>query len=195
MGDVKKVLIVGVGALGSHVIQFIRSEPNIEIHIMDFDRIEQRNCYSQFHSINSRGKKKSSSLQKLMNFLFGTKIISNINKLEYINKVNCLGGYDVIVDCLDNGESRRLMSDFSKEFDVPCLHGALSQGGTFGQIVWDEKFSIDDAPEEGTATCQEGEFLPFIALVSSYLAISLQVFLRKNKKSSFIVSPKNLIII
>ena len=42
-------------------------------------------------------------------------------------------GCDVIVDCLDNMESRMVMSDLSEEMGVPLVHAGIT--GTHGQIA------------------------------------------------------------
>ena len=66
----KIVTIVGVGALGSHLVQFLRSE-DVTINVIDFDRVEQKNTQSQFHSKPSVGKMKASALKQSMQFLYG----------------------------------------------------------------------------------------------------------------------------
>lgn len=69
----KTIVVVGVGALGSHVVQALR---NVEatLRVIDFDRVEQRNVASQFHGKPNVGKLKVQSLQQSMKFLFGRDI-------------------------------------------------------------------------------------------------------------------------
>ena len=45
---VKAVIVVGVGALGSHVVQLLRNA-DATIRVIDFDKVEQKNVASQFH--------------------------------------------------------------------------------------------------------------------------------------------------
>ena len=45
----KTVVIVGVGALGSHVALLGRNW-GVQLKLVDFDRIEQKNTQAQFHS-------------------------------------------------------------------------------------------------------------------------------------------------
>lgn len=56
------IVIVGVGALGSHLVQFIRNE-QVDIRIIDFDRVEQKNVMSQFHGKPGVGKSKVAALE------------------------------------------------------------------------------------------------------------------------------------
>lgn len=184
----KKITIVGVGALGSHAVLLLRNN-EASILAVDFDRIERKNVLSQFHAQNAVGKNKVVALQQLMQFVFGVKIGAVPHRLTSQNAMEILGGSDLILDCLDNGESRRVIQTFARERKVPCLHGALAGGGQFGRVIWDEDFMIDDEAGEGVATCEDGEFLPFIAIVSSYLAHAAQHFLKTGGKIGFQITP------
>lgn len=186
----KTVVIVGVGALGSHLAQFLRS-CNIKIRIIDFDHIEKKNILSQFHANNSVGKPKVLGLQQLMQFLFGFKLETISNKLVENNVDHLLKGANVIVDCLDNAAGRRLIQDYVRKNNIPCVHGALAPAAqSFGRVIWDDDFSIDSEDGAGLATCENGDQLPFIALVSAYLACSVQEFLVSGKKLGIMAYPK-----
>lgn len=184
----KKVVIVGVGALGSHVAMFLRNVAQIKI--IDFDSVEQKNVLSQFHSKTSIGKAKAASLQQTMNFLFGTKLTIIGNKLVENNAAQLLGGMDLIIDCLDNAEARKIVQNYARKEKIPCLHGGLAADGQFGISMWDENYKIQDGPV-GVPTCENGDQLPFIAVVSSYITVSAKEFLVQNKKYGFMISPQN----
>lgn len=184
----KTITVVGVGALGSHLVPLLRNEA--KLRVVDFDRVEQKNTMSQFHGRNTVGKGKVQALSQLMTFLWGIRIEGNPHKLVEGNVDQLLGGSDLIVDCLDNGEARRLVGDFAKRTKTPCLHGALAADGGFGRVIWDEHFRIDDEPGEGTATCEDGAHLPFIVIVSAYMARAIQVFLHDGRKVGFQVFPE-----
>jgi len=187
----KYVTVVGVGALGSHLVQFLRSE-DIEIRVIDFDRVEQKNVQSQFHSKPSVGKLKVDALKQSMQFLYGRKIHTISHKLVYNNDNELLKG-DLIIDCLDNGEARKIVQNYARLYEVPCLHGALAPDGGFGRVIWDEQFVIDSEAGQGGATCENGEFLPFIAITSAYLARAAQIFLTNGKKTGFSISPNGVV--
>jgi len=183
----KIVTVVGVGALGSHVVQFLRSM-DLSIRIVDFDRVEQKNVYSQFHGKPGVGKKKVAALAQSMQLLFGLKIKTISHKLTEDNQDALLGG-DLIIDCLDNEASRSLVQVWVRKHSVPCLHGALAPDGSFGRVVWDDSFRIDSEVGIGSATCENGEFLPFIALTSAYIARATQVFFLEDRQVGYEVSP------
>ena len=182
-----KVVIVGVGALGSHVAQFLRGE-DVKLFVVDHDRVEQKNTLSQFHARNSVGKNKVQAIQQAMKFLWGTTIEGTPHKLTADNTEQVLSGAGLIIDCLDNAEARNLVQTYARQNDVPCVHGALSADGQLGRVTWDELFTIDGAAA-GTATCEDGEHLPFIGMTSTFLARAAQEFLKTGKKLSWQVLP------
>lgn len=185
----KRVAVVGAGALGSHLVLLVRNL-GATIRVIDFDRVEQKNVLSQFHGRPSVGKPKALALAQAMSFMYGTRIETNTNRLTTDNVESLIGGHDLVVDCLDNGASRKVVQDFVRARGVPCLHGALAADGGFGRSVWDEQFVIDFEPGAGAPTCEDGEHLPFVALTASYMARSVQEFARSGRKVGFQVSPQ-----
>ncbi len=186
------VTVVGVGALGSHLVQFLRNE-DIALNVIDFDRVEQRNVASQFHTKNNVGKKKTDSLKMAMQFFYGRKITAVSNKLTRDNQKQLLGSAGLIIDCLDNGDGRRVIQDYVRAEGTPCVHGALAANGEYGQVIWDENFVIDNEPGEGVATCEDGEHLPFIGMTAIMLVRAAQAFLRSGSKLGFSICPTGVI--
>jgi tRNA A37 threonylcarbamoyladenosine dehydratase len=92
------VCIIGAGALGSHLVQFLRNE-KAAIKIIDFDVVEQKNVLSQFHGKPGVGKKKVAALQQTMDFLFkrplsviNNKLVAeNIDVLSIVSIMELLG--------------------------------------------------------------------------------------------------------
>jgi molybdopterin/thiamine biosynthesis adenylyltransferase len=184
----KRITVVGAGALGSNFVQFARNF-EAQVRVIDFDKVEQKNTQSQFHPKNTVRKNKVLALQQTMQFLWGIKIDTIPHKLVEDNQNQLLSNTDLVVDCLDNGEARRLVQKYVRANKVPCVHGALAADGNFGQVVWDENFKIDDEPGVGAATCEAGEHLPFISIVSGFLARSAQEFLFSGKSINFLIYP------
>jgi molybdopterin/thiamine biosynthesis adenylyltransferase len=181
-----RVTVIGVGALGSHVVLFLRNEATT-IKCIDFDRVESKNVLSQFHSKSHIGKSKVESLKQTMQFLYGVKVEVVPHRLTSDN-TNVLSGADLLIDCLDNAPSRALVQQYALEWKVPCLHGALATDAGFGRAVWTESFAID-AGAEGGATCEDGEHLPYIAVTAACLARAAQVYLKTGQKVGFQVLP------
>ena len=189
-----RVTVVGAGALGSHVVLFLRNL-DVELRVIDFDRVEQKNVLSQFHSKKSVGKSKVQSVQQSMQFLFGRKISGVPHRLRSDNADELLVGSLLIIDCLDNIESRRILSNAARRHGISCLHGALAPDGQFGRVIWDEHFVPDAEGAAGAATCEDGEHLPFIAVVAGFMARAVDAFVRRETKLGFQVHPGGATVI
>lgn len=182
----KLITIVGVGALGSHVAMLLRNEGKLAL--IDFDRVESKNTLAQFHSKGSVGKLKVSALRESMQFLWGIKVDALPQRLTADNIKQLIHGDSaLVIDCVDNGATRRLIQQHVRDHGLPCLHGALAADGAFGRVIWDEHFTVDDEAGAGVATCEGGEHLPFIAITSAYLARMAQVFLKTGRKTGISV--------
>lgn len=188
----KKVTIIGAGALGSHLVLLLRNLA-AELRVVDFDRVEQKNVLSQFHAKTHVGKLKVQALQQTMQFLFNRKVEVVGNKLTAENTSQLLGGSNLIIDCVDNTDARKIIQDFARLTDTPCVHGGLAAGGVYGIVIWDEHFKVATAENDGSAaTCEDGEFLPHIAAVSAFLAEAVKQFITDGKKYGYSVSAGHM---
>ena len=183
----KNIVIIGVGALGSHLALFGRNLGTLKV--VDFDKIEAKNVLSQFHTSMGKGRNKAQAIQQAFQGLFGIKVDANVNRVTRDNVAAILGGADLIVDCTDNAEARRVISGYVRTVGVPCLHGALSAEGDFARIVWNEHFVADEEGAPGQATCEDGVNLPFHGLAAANMAVVVQKFLKDGKKISLQVLP------
>jgi molybdopterin/thiamine biosynthesis adenylyltransferase len=186
-----KIIIVGVGALGSHVALLGRNWEQ-GLKLVDFDRVESKNLMAQLHTKQGVSKNKAQGLQRTLQGLFGVKVEAVPHKLTADNVEALLGGSALVLDCTDNIEARRVIRTGARNLEVPCLHGALAADGSLGRIIWTESFTPDSEGEDGQATCEDGELLPFFALVASQMAWVAQEFLLTGRKQSFQVWPGGL---
>jgi molybdopterin/thiamine biosynthesis adenylyltransferase len=184
------ITIVGVGALGSHAALFLRNE--VSMRMVDFDRVEAKNTQAQFHTMMSLGKNKADALQKSLLGLFKVESVSSPYRLTELNSENILKGSKLVVDCTDNIQARKVISDACKAKKLPLLHGALAASGDFARVIWEEHFVPDAESGEG-ATCEDGEHLPFFAYAAASLAVEVQSFLRTGKKRSWQLTPSGIL--
>jgi len=187
-----QMVIIGAGALGSHLALFARNF-ECDLRVVDFDRIEAKNVQAQFHSKMGLRKNKAQALQQSLQGLFGRKIQAVSNKLTGDNRVQLLGDADLVVDCTDNFAARRLIQDSCQAWDIPCLHGCLSADGTFARAVWTDHFTADQEGQDGEATCEDGQQLPFFAMAGAQLAVVAQKFLEEDKKVSLQIMPTGVV--
>lgn len=183
-----RVVVVGVGALGSHVVQLGRSLP-VQWKVIDDDRIEAKNLLAQFHTRMGVGKNKAQALQQAMQGMFGVAIDAIPHRLTADNTEALLGDADLVVDCLDNAESRALIQQFVRTRAIACVHGALAPGGELGRVVWDHLFVIDSESTSGQETCEGGEHLAFIAQTAATLAQAIAIYVGDRRQISTQLLP------
>lgn len=186
MSEVERVLICGVGAVGSTAATLCRNLP-VELAFVDFDRVEGKNLLSQAFVKPSIGKNKAQALATQLRNFYGVKAVPFGVRLTPANVDELCGTAALLVDCFDNIESRLLISGWAREHQVPLVHAALSADGSFGIVRWDRRFTPDAEDEEGQATCEGGEHLPFIGALASTLALTIQDWLETGEeRDSFV---------
>jgi len=180
------IVIVGLGALGSHAVQALRNVKGLKI--IDFDVVEQKNTLAQFHSNMTLRRNKAQAMQQALQGLWGVKVEAIPHRLTDDNAKQLLGGSRLVIDCTDNLAARDCMMRFCRANNIPLLHGAMSADGSFAQVLWTDLFKPDAESGNG-ATCENGENLPFHLLVGSVIAQAAKTFLDKGKQHSFQVTP------
>ena len=185
-----KILFCGGGALGSHGL-FLARDLEHDLAVIDFDRVETKNLASQWFVKQMVGKNKATALKmQLLNF-YDMKLQDYTVKLTALNADAILGATDLVVECFDNAESRRVVQNYVRSKQKPCVHAGLAANGEFGVVRWDEHFTIDDEGAPGQATCEGRGFLPLILRVSSSLVASIQFFLADKRQVNWNISPRN----
>lgn len=182
-----RIVICGVGALGSAVAVACRNLDGL-LRLVDFDRVESKNLKSQAFVKQSVGKNKAQALKLQLQNFYGVKVEARGVRLVSSNIRELLGDADLVVDCFDNAASRQLTCDFVREQGTPCVHGALSADGTYGMVRWDASFTPDAEDAAGQPTCENGDHLPFIGIVSSVLARTVSEFAQDGSRLNAMVS-------
>jgi hypothetical protein len=187
----RRVVFCGVGALGSTAAVFCRNL-DVTLRFVDFDRVESRNVLAQAFVKQSIGKNKAESLRLQMANFHGIKAEAMGVRLGDNNASALLGEGELLVDCFDNAAGRRLLSAFARQHQKALVHAAISADGTFGLVRWEERFVPDEGDSEGQATCEGGEHLPMIALVSATLARAIQDHVKDGRKADYLVSKNGV---
>jgi molybdopterin/thiamine biosynthesis adenylyltransferase len=182
-----KIVVCGVGALGSTAVLFIRNL-GAELRVVDFDRVETKNVAAQWFVKQSVGKNKAEAIRLQLANFYGGKAEAMTVKLVDNNAAQLLGGCDLAVDCFDNADSRLVLAEAARASSVPLVHAALAADGTFGMIRWDERFAPDREDEAGQATCEGGEHLPLIGVVGATLARAIQDYTKSKTRDDYFIS-------
>lgn len=131
-----KVAVVGVGGLGSPVAYYLAAAGIGTLLLIDEQEPELSNLNRQIlHWEEDVGKnpKPLSAKWKLERFNSDIRIETFVGRLTRGNIEDALKGVDVIVDCLDNFETRFILDDYAQRRRIPLVHGAVE--GTFGQVT------------------------------------------------------------
>lgn len=131
-----KVAVVGVGGLGSPVAYYLAAAGVGTLLLIDEQEPELSNLNRQilhWEEDVARNPKPLSAKWKLERFNSDIKIETFVGRLSEDNVDEVLEGVDVIVDCLDNFETRFLLDEYSQRKGIPLVHGAVE--GTFGQVT------------------------------------------------------------
>ncbi len=122
-----RVLIVGLGALGSPVATYLTAAGVGTLGLVDHDQVRLANLQQQIlHRTDSVGTSKTDSAARTLASL-NPEVRLEIHPrwLERSNAMTLMEKYDVIVDGTDNFGSRYLLSDAAFFLKKPLVHGSI----------------------------------------------------------------------
>jgi len=130
------VFIAGMGGLGCPVSIYLAVAGVGHMRICDADRIELSNLNRQIHySEEEVGRFKAESAEVRLR---GTNpeidIVSSTDLIDAENIGEIAGEADLVIDCLDNFETRYLLNGYCIEKGIPLVHGAV--WGLSGQVTF-----------------------------------------------------------
>jgi len=125
-----KILVVGSGALGNFVGVGLAYSGFRHITFMDPDVIEMTNLNRQVLFYNAIGRSKAETLAERLNSIFN---MAGKAQVSYFDKDTDITAYDVVFDCVDNFESRIVLSETCKVQGKILISGGTSVDA--GQIV------------------------------------------------------------
>lgn len=129
-----KVLIVGVGGLGSPIALYLAGAGVGCIGLMDDDVVSISNLQRQvLYSENELGKAKAiCAAERVSSLNSEITICSYPTRLTKENAREIINQYDVIVDGCDNFDTRYIINDVCEELEKPYVYGAIC--GFEGQV-------------------------------------------------------------
>lgn len=130
------VFIAGAGGLGSPVALYLAAAGVGRLRVCDADTVELSNLNRQILHTDVRigMLKAKSAVQTLREVNPSIRIEPLAVYLKRENARDVIGRPDIMVDCLDNYETRYLLSSYSIEHHIPLVHGAV--WGLFGQLTF-----------------------------------------------------------
>ena len=124
-----KVLIVGVGGLGSPVAEFLSRAGVGLIGVVDDDKVSLSNLHRQsLYNTSDIGKfKVKIAKDKIKKINPNTKVIIYKIRLNNNNFQKIINDYDYIVDGSDNFKTKFLLNDYCLKFKKVLVTGAISK--------------------------------------------------------------------
>ena len=122
-----KVLMIGVGGLGSPAAFYLAAAGIGTLGLVDFDVVDESNLQRQIlHNTQSIGTSKIASATKtLKEFNPGVKVIPFEERLTSENIDRIVQDFDLVVDGSDNFPTRYLVNDACVKHKKPCVHGSV----------------------------------------------------------------------
>lgn len=124
-----KVLIAGLGGLGTPLAQYLAAAGVGTIGLVDYDAVETSNLQRQvIHRTRDVGRPKVASAKeaiKNINPLVKTEAYNM--RLTAENALDVIGEYDIVADATDNYKSRYLINDACAILGKPDVFGAMYQ--------------------------------------------------------------------
>lgn len=129
-----RVLIVGVGGLGSPIALYLTGAGVGTLGLMDDDVVSLTNLQRQvLYAESEIGEPKAlCAARRLQALNSETRIITYPHKLTKENAGEIISRYDIVVDGCDNFATRYLMSDTCERLHKPYVYGAIQ--GLDGQV-------------------------------------------------------------
>jgi sulfur-carrier protein adenylyltransferase/sulfurtransferase len=121
------VLVIGAGALGCAVLQYLTAAGIGVLGIVDNDWVDESNLNRQvLYSTSDVGKPKPLvAKEKLRKLNPEVKFNVHFIRLDKASALKIIIQYDIIVDCTDNFASRYLINDSCVILNKPLVYGAI----------------------------------------------------------------------
>ena len=166
----KRVLVAGCGGLGGYIIEFLGRVGVGHITVVDGDVFSVSNLNRQLLStMQTLGRPKPECAKERMVEVNPEVELTPV--CAYITEENAdemVAGHDIIVDALDNGKARIILTAAAKKAGIPFVCGAI--GGWHGRVIVLYPGDNVDFLWQGEASPQTGNLCFTAAHVASIQA-------------------------
>lgn len=176
-----RVLIIGMGGLGSPIAMYLASAGIGHLVICDFDEVDLSNLQRQIiHSATDRiGMNKAESAKKtLVQLNPQIQVTALTQKLDQKNLYEQVQRADVVIDGTDNFDSRFLLNKICFKAQTPLVSGAAIR--MEGQVIVFANqgkgpcyrcLYKDDADDTATTCSENGVLAPVVGIIGSIQAV------------------------
>ncbi|HWO89787.1 MAG TPA: molybdopterin-synthase adenylyltransferase MoeB [Gemmatimonadales bacterium] len=162
-----RVLLVGVGGLGSPASLYLAAAGVGTLGLVDHDVVEASNLQRQvLHGTSAVGRPKlASAAARLLDLNPAVRIVPHEVRLSSANALEILGEYDVVVDGSDNFPTRYLVNDACVLLGKPDVYGSIHRFEGQAAVFWGARGPCyrclyrDPPPPELVPSCEEAGVL------------------------------------
>jgi adenylyltransferase/sulfurtransferase len=176
-----RVLVVGLGGLGSPVALYLAAAGVGELHLADHDQVDLSNLQRQIvHQESSIGELKvESARHQLERINRETRFVCYPHKLEGDALLEAVAQVDLVCDCSDRFSTRFAVNRACQQLGKPLVSGAAIRFS--GQLsVFDPRqenspcyacIYDEDAQDEELTCSQSGVLAPLVGVIGSLQAV------------------------
>ena len=174
-----RVMIVGMGGLGSPAAMYLAASGIGHLVLVDFDHVELSNLQRQvIHGTADLGRNKVDSARDAIKILNPEVQVSSLARaLDETELIAELQGIDVVVDASDNFETRFELNAACVKTRTPLVSGAAirmeAQVSVFQPALPESpcyRCLYNDDSGEGDACAQTGVLAPLLGIIGSIQA-------------------------
>jgi molybdopterin-synthase adenylyltransferase len=186
-----RIVICGVGALGSNLADTLARQGVSHLRLIDHDRVEEQNIGTQTYALSDVGQFKADALRKHLFRATNVEAEAGRKELTASNANSLLKDVDLIVDCFDNSASRQLVQDHARSTNIPTLHVGLFED--FGQVAWDETYRV---PKDVAGdVCDYPLARNLIVITAAVAAETIVAFATNGERKSWSITLRDLAVL
>lgn len=178
----KKVLLIGVGGVGEYVATSLVTNGVEHLTIVDFDKVEISNLNRQILlEEKDQGKIKVEVVQKaLKNRNEDAEILCINQRVDSNNIASIIASFDLVIDAVDNWESKLVISKECYQQHKPLLH--IGVDGDKGQwCLFVKKSLLDIVDDKVVSSKKDGVIGPSVGAIASLASVDVIRYLCKDQ--------------
>jgi len=177
----KKILVIGCGGLGTHVLEGLARIGIKQIGLCDYDVFDVSNLNRQLGALEvTIGKSKAlMAHDRIKSINEAAEVTMYQDKYPNERLLNDLSEYDLVIDCLDSIVTRKQLEQDCLALEKTLIHGAIAgHYGYFGVITKDNPLIAIQENQDNSIEKQLGNPYYIVATVASMqLMLAIRVLL------------------
>lgn len=162
-------LIVGCGALGTMIADAMARAGVGTLTIVDRDTVELTNLQRQVlfdeADVEQAMPKAEAARAKIRRINSGVTVHAHVDDFNYRNAMRHAEGVDIILDGLDNFETRYLVNDVAVKLGVPYVYGGAVATGGMSMVILPHPQHRADPDAHRYVRWAEGQATPCLRCV------------------------------